>query len=179
MSSSQSVAVSVPTPVSATTTLQSTSSALPPSSSSSSETVGTTRGGMSTSESSQTPSQQQQQQHEQCIKAQQAAALKQVKLTTMKHPPGIDPLAVMKEREARLESLPALHVLMCVLVCVWDLVLLLAMCINSEKAIKRTLANSFMYMYACTCTFSTKYNCISVVPRLSSARANIIASDDL
>ena len=107
MSSSQSVAVSVPNPVSATPTSQPTS-APPPSSF---ETPGAARGGTSASESSQTPSQQQQQQqHEQRVKAQQIAALKQVKLTTMKHPPGIDPIAVMKERETRLESLLVLHV---------------------------------------------------------------------
>lgn len=94
MSSSQSVAVSVPNPVQTATNSKSTSSSPAPSSEA--------PGAPSASEGSQTSSQtsQQQQQNEQ-RKAQQMAALKQVKLTTMKPPPGIDPIAVMKERESR------------------------------------------------------------------------------
>lgn len=101
MSSSQSVAVSVPNPAPAATHSQSTSG-LPPSS----ETPGVTGGELSASESSQTSSQQQsqQQQQEQQRKAQQLGALKQVKLTTMTRPPGISPIAVMKERESRIEA---------------------------------------------------------------------------
>lgn len=97
MSSSQSVAVSVPTPVSTGTNLHATSTT-------SADTPGGGRGGSSVSESSQTtPHQQQQQQQSDPRKAQQNAALKQVKLTTMKHPPGIDPETIMKERESRLD----------------------------------------------------------------------------
>ena len=96
MSSSQSVAVSVPTPISTATNLQLSTSSVGPTHSSDPQAA---RG--STSEGSQTTPQQQQQNDQR--KAQQAAALKQVKLTSMKLPPGIAPEAVMREREARLE----------------------------------------------------------------------------
>ena len=87
MSSSQSVAVSVPNPLPATSLPSSDSSGKPAAS----------------SEGSQNTTSQQQQQQQQQSKAHQlsAAALKQVKLTTLKRPPGIDPVAVMKERECR------------------------------------------------------------------------------
>lgn len=95
MSSSQSVAVSVPNPIQTATNAKSTSSSPAPSS----EAPGATGGANEGSQTSQQQSSQQQQNEQR--KAQQAAALKQVKLTTLKHPPGIDPIAIVKERESR------------------------------------------------------------------------------
>ena len=86
MSSSQSVAVSVPNPLPATSLPSSDSSGKPAASSEGSQN---------------TTSQQQQQQQQSKAHQLSAAALKQVKLTTLKRPPGIDPVAVMKERECR------------------------------------------------------------------------------
>ena len=107
MSSSQSVAVSVPNPISATS--------LPPSSSSSS----VDSSGKPPSSEASSQQQQQPQGSEQQSKTQQlsSAALKQVKLTTMKHPPGIDPMAIMKERETRY-GLERVCGCVCVPVCV-------------------------------------------------------------
>lgn len=86
MSSSQSIAVSVPNPVSTGPT----------------EQPGTTRASTASDSSQSTTSQQQHEQQQR--KAQQSSGLKQVKLTTMKRPPGIDPMAIMKERETRSVS---------------------------------------------------------------------------
>ena len=121
MSSSQSVAVSVPNPISATS--------LPPSSSSSPSVDSS--GKPPSSEASSQQQQQSQQSSEQQSKTQQlsSAALKQVKLTTMKHPPGIDPMAIMKERETRYCIERVSWVCVCVPVCVCMCASVCCMCV--------------------------------------------------
>ncbi|CAI8041926.1 Transcription activator BRG1 [Geodia barretti] len=99
MSSSQSVAVSVPTPLPAA----SHSSSEPPGKPTTHEASQSTSGGHHHHHQQQ-QSEQQQQATQQRKTQSTSSSLKQVKLTTMKRPPGIDPMAVMKERETRIEA---------------------------------------------------------------------------